>query len=167
MIDYRKLHSSLEAEICGRARKISDLFDAYLNVEAEIEELDLDDEARWNRLESDKKAIQKHLEIPDGVWGISVEEVIDPNWIDGVEELVCGWTRGILTWRECSDLRWELDDRYDFDPHYVLYGVPNTDLEGLAYQYLMSFEAIALIGIPGEALVKFTKEAPKINAILG
>ena len=55
-----------------------------------------------------------------------------------MSELIDDWTNGWLKFDECTDLMWELDERYDFDLQYVLYGIPNAKLNAVTYRLLMS-----------------------------
>jgi hypothetical protein len=60
------------------------------------------------------------------------------EWLQNVSELVEDWTNGWLKFDECTELMWELDERYDFDLHYLLYGIPNAKLNAVTYRLLMS-----------------------------
>lgn len=76
-------------------------------------------------------------DIPGTVYGVD-GEFVDDDWYPIIEPLISSWMSGILSHRECSELIWEFDERYDIDLYYVLYGVPNGALGSLGRRYLRS-----------------------------
>ena len=81
---------------------------------------------------------KKQFDLPDGVYGLNAEAELAEEWLQNVSELIDDWTNGWLKFDECTDLMWELDERYDFDLQYVLYGIPNAKLNAVTYRLLMS-----------------------------
>ena len=82
--------------------------------------------------------LKEQFDIPDGVYGLNAEGEVPEEWLRDVSELVEDWTNGWLKFDECIDLMCELDERYDFDLQYMLYGIPNAKLNAVTYQLLMS-----------------------------
>ena len=84
--------------------------------------------------------LKRQFDFPDGVYGLSSGGgEFDANWVDELTEVVKDWTEGWLEYDWCTHLLWQLDERYDTDLHYVLYGIPNAQLSGVTYQLLISF----------------------------
>ena len=82
--------------------------------------------------------LKQQFEIPDGVYGLNAEGELAADWLRDVTELIEDWVEGWLKFDECTDLMWELDERYDLDLQYVLYGIPNAKLNAITYKLLIS-----------------------------
>lgn len=77
--------------------------------------------------------------IPEDVYGVDGEAGPERDWFPLVEPLLKDWGRGILSRKQCGELHWELDERYDLDYYYVLYGIPHGILGTISIRYLTSF----------------------------
>ncbi len=142
----------LEKQIMARAQAIRNFF-KYINGWERKEtsnSCDDDGDDEYDRqYEYHVNFIRENLSIPQGVYGLICDGEISDSWIENVEYLVSVWTAGEATYDECTDLIWELDDRYDFDMHWILFGIPNSDLPRLAYHYLQNF--VYVFGLRGQS----------------
>lgn len=149
---YFSLEASLdvlEHQIMARARAVSEYIRRINDwVEGHLGETLSEDE--WGRqYERQSNWLQKSLNIPSGVYGLSADGHLSESWLDDVEYLVSVWVTGDATYDECTDLLVELDSRYDLDLHWILYGIPNSDLPRLAYFLLHNF--VYVFGLRGQS----------------
>jgi hypothetical protein len=110
----------------------------------------LKDAAFNHACENYTKSLRESLNIPAGVYGLSdVVGDFPESWIEDVNELIPIWMRGECTYDECCEICWLLDDQYDLDLHWILFGIQNPELPRLAYQMLINF--VYVFGMRGQS----------------
>ncbi len=87
-------------------------------------------------LRENEFAVMKAYGIPWGIHGLTSDEEVSPEWMSEIDPLIVNWAYGRCSFSECTGLLFELDDRYDFDPFYFLYGIPVGELSMLGARYL-------------------------------
>jgi hypothetical protein len=93
-------------------------------------------EARYARMDQE---IREKLRLPTGVWGLNPEGPIPASWRTSAQRLARRWARGCLSYEECVDVLWIFDELYDFDLHYILFGLPNQSLSAIQMGALEAF----------------------------
>ena len=125
----------LEQQIISRVTAI----DAFLKAVLELQSSDYWTNTPEDFFNEQVDRIRNHLEIPKGIWGLTEIGIISEDWIEEVTYLVRSWVNGIAHYDDCSELIWQLEERYDFDLHWILYGISYSELEGHAYELLEHF----------------------------
>ena len=127
-----------ERQILARAAAYKEALVLYtranekLNFELPVEVLEEMDEKQCNE-------ILDNLQIPRGTYGILPEGGLPDSWADELDELVPPWVRGQASYDDCSSIISLLDDFYDLDLSWILYGLPISDLPRLAYSSLKHY----------------------------
>lgn len=158
---YYSLEGSLEVleqQIMARARAVGeyirrmhDWLDDHLNGSLSDDEWERQHEWQANWLRTS-------LNIPTGVYGLGSDGRLSDSWINDVEDLVSLWVSGEATYDECTDLIIVLDSQYDLDLHWILYGIPNSELPRLAYFLLHNF--VYVFGLRGQSEHRANKQQP-------
>ncbi len=71
-----------------------------------------------------RESLYTKYNIPDQIWAIHGDGHINNSWVVSVERLIRKWTRGKATEEECWWLYDALDEDYDFDVYFILFGFP-------------------------------------------
>lgn len=130
------------AEIFTRIEQIYQFFRLH---DLEQKRLDKMEASGYSEQESDARyqrkmtEIREKLKIPPGVWGLNPEGIIPVDWRTSARQLAQKWVRGRLSYEKCVDVLWIFDELYDFDLHYILFGLPNETLTGIQYGALKAF----------------------------
>src|SRR5688572_5128365 len=132
----------ITAEILTRIEQIYQFFRLYEREWRNLQKFEISGlteqqaDASYTRLD---KELREKLRLPTGVWGLNPEGPIPPNWRASAQRLARRWMRGCLSYEECVDVLWVFDERYDFDLHYLLFGLPNESLSAIQMGALEAF----------------------------
>jgi hypothetical protein len=132
----------ITAEILMRIEQIYQYFRIHEREWKAMEKLQgpsLTEEQEDGMYERITQEVKEKLKLPAGVWGLNPEGTIPTSWRTSAQRLARRWARGCLSYDECVDVLWMFDELYDFDLHYILFGLPNRTLAGIQYRALESF----------------------------
>ena len=136
----------IEHGIMARVKAVHDYISAI--VDFEMPSIFSDDQYD-SMYEGHSKQIKINLSIPDGVYGLGPEGHLDDGWVDRVEHILNLWISGEASYDDCTDLVFELDERYDLDLHWMLFAIPNRELPALGYQLLQNL--VYVFGLRSQA----------------
>jgi hypothetical protein len=132
----------INAEISTRIEQICQFFRLH---EREWRASDQLERSGLSQKESDAscertdQAIREKLKLPEGIWGLNPQGPIPAAWRASARRLARNWVQGRLTYKECVDILWVFEELYDFDMHYIIFGLPNGTLSAIQMCALSSF----------------------------
>jgi hypothetical protein len=132
----------LSTEVYSRLQQIVRYNEALLSFYEQIEQIDdnIGDEGQEQLVIREEERLRRAFGLPEGMWEAEAQEELDEVWLeDIVERLIQTWVYGHADYSTCTDLLVELDENYDLDPHFILFGLPNRSLSTLGYRALISF----------------------------
>jgi hypothetical protein len=130
--------STLASEIKLRMQRIRDY---HRLAEEELDKPSPNiSESEKNKLwEFSSKRFREALGLPEGIWGLLPDGIISEKKFRTFDVLADGWSQGLLSYKECDDLFWLLDEDLDFDQYFILYGLPLDTLGPVGSTALHSF----------------------------
>jgi hypothetical protein len=89
------------------------------------------------------------LGIPKGVYGLDFVGILHEDWLEELNSLIPAWVCGDCTYDDCTNIIYLLDECFDLDLHWILFGIPNSHLPRLAYRMLENF--VYVFGMRGQS----------------
>lgn len=129
----------IKDEILGRFRKICECSKRVSEMIDQLAEKGLSDDEIGEQCDMYEKDLIATFGIPNNIWGISSGCGSDAEWLAWVEDIINIWAEGKCSFGDCRELLWALDEEYDLDYTYILYGISLKDLDRLACAALISF----------------------------
>ena len=126
-------------EILNRIEQIYQFGHAYDAAMDSMEKQNISDEQADSRYEEVAREIRGKLNMPNGIWGLHSDGPFSSVWKKVAERLAKKWINGLLSYEECINIFWVLDEDHDSDLHYILFGLPNESLSALQKRALNSF----------------------------
>jgi hypothetical protein len=126
-------------EIINRIEQLNQFGQAYDAAMDSLDKQKLSDEQAELRYEDISREIREKLKMPDGIWGLHSDGPFPSAWKKAAERLAKNWLNGLLSYEECINIFWVLDEEHDTDLHYILFGLPNERLSALQKRALNAF----------------------------
>jgi len=126
-------------EIINRIEQVYQFGHAYDAAMDSFDKQNLSDEEAELRYEEINREIREKLKMPDGIWGLHSDGPFPSAWKRVAERLAKNWINGLLSYEECLNIFWVLDEDHDTDLHYLLFGLPNESLSALQKRALNAF----------------------------
>lgn len=126
-------------EIINRIEQIYQFGHAYDAAMDSLDKQNLSDEQAELRYGDIGKEIREKLKMPNGIWGLHSDGPFPSVWKKASERLAKSWLNGLLSYEQCINIFWVLDEEHDTDLHYILFGLPNESLSALQKRALNSF----------------------------
>lgn len=86
-----------------------------------------------------RKKLLEQLGLPNGIYGLSPEELPTSQWLRSARRLAKMWAEGKLSYEQCKDVLWIFDTEFDLDPFYMLFGIPADDMSKMQMRALTAF----------------------------
>lgn len=71
----------------------------------------------------------RKYQIPKSIWNLNAADKINADWISDAEKLIENWIYGICHDYTSTELYVKLDEDYDLDVHYIIFGFPNHSIK--------------------------------------
>jgi hypothetical protein len=126
-------------EVLNRIEQLHQFGHAYDAAMDSLDDQKLSDEQAELRYVEVTAEIREKLKMPDGIWGLHSDGPLPSAWKKAAEQLAKKWINGLLSYEECINIFWVLDEEHDTDLHYILFGLPNEDLSALQKCALNAF----------------------------
>jgi hypothetical protein len=129
----------VKEEVIGRLHKICECSNRMSEIRDDLKMRNLSEEKLGERCYEAERQLMKSFGIPPNIWSISNVVDLEPDWLLSVDDLIGRWSQGICSYNDCTDLLFALDEEYDLDYTYILYGLPIQDLDRIANAALLNF----------------------------
>jgi hypothetical protein len=127
----------LSTEIYSRLQQIVRYSESLLFCCDQMDD-NLGDEEREQLEIQERERLRTAFGLPEDMWEIGAQE-LDEGWLEDIELLIEMWVYGDANYSACTKLFVELDETYDLDTHFILFGLPHRSLSTLGYEALISF----------------------------
>jgi hypothetical protein len=131
----------LSAEIYSRLQKIIRYNKALLSFLEQLVQMDdnISEEEAERLTIQEKERLPRAFGLPEAMWEVEAQEELNEKWLEDRDPLIQIWVNGYADYSTCTDLLVELDEHYDLDLHFILFGLLNRSLSALGYRALLSF----------------------------